>query len=66
MLTILLIHGYKRWVLKIADVKNIRLSVKTFTFYRKMGLHPFRRTFWPDKWNLRERYGRFNLDEKEF
>ena len=27
---------------------------------------PFRQTFWPDKWGLRERYGELNLDEKEF
>ena len=27
---------------------------------------PFRQTFWPDKWGLRERYGEPNLDEKEF
>ena len=46
--------------------KNIVFGWKHFPSIKKWDSTHFRQTFGPDKWDLREGYGRPNLGEKGF
>ena len=51
---------------KIFGEKKQAFWVETFSSIKKWVFTPFRQTFRPDNWVLRERYGGPNFGEKEF
>ena len=54
--------GYVKFLVK----KNKPFGWKHFLSIEKWDSTSFRQIFWPEKWDLRERYGGPNLGEKDF